>query len=563
MLSVGGMPAPESVNTDGERLFNAYAESLRTGAAHALKIPQTTEQAVLAFNAGVPGAFQVRSSEIRVLRTLDRIFQANRFSEVLAISGRNPDKLDEMQMLQLTAAYGHALARQYESARAGRGSPEGRGIVAPDEMFQKLKINLGSGNFSPGRSPPPELQAGVCRDIAVPMAQMLDARFGKGSAHLLAYRTPKAAHIIVLAETPGQPGSLFQLNYGKIRQIALDDGGRALHWEGSFANEVSARGFRIFDADGKPVLLVPSELQKLTHAAMGLDITELDPLARSRHNLLTTAVAVDLSPAIRGLELELRASHGSLWNEQSLSGFAATLQWSPHPIFRSQATGFTGHFSRPRAPQEPENQTAYLEASQNQAVFVQTLEPLKVTLGGTGGDLRLNLEWIRETAQSTFEGAKGSASHQDSFRAALNWESENSKQSAGIGALLALMPSDVRLMNGLKVERTLILNGVYIRGAAIVPLGSNIQGGLHTTVVGDPLGARGSIGASLQVESCKASLTLSGRIANAAEAGTLGLLQDSSLPRGDIDIICEVDSGWTLHLRAYDSRIKPYRRWAP
>lgn len=195
------------------------------------------------------------------------------------------------QKMNLVATMGEKMGNDYNYARADSG-PESEGHVE----IEKLLTNL-SNNKS----------GGVCRDISVAQTQMLKA-MGVKDAYSVAYLSNRGGHATVIARDPNDSSRLMKLNYGELYKDDAKKGTAALDQDSSLPSV--GMQYRIYDAEGKPVASVPSELTQVLRDTIGKG----NPFAPKSHTLYKAEFGTD---GVKGSLFSGKTSMG-----EDVKGFA-------------------------------------------------------------------------------------------------------------------------------------------------------------------------------------------------------------------------------------------------
>ncbi len=178
--------------------------------------------------------------------------------------------LTTAEKIQLVQAIGGAAGGRdkYDYVRAGGKNP--------DNADGTPGVSL-SGPY--GKSIPPlavlanlhkDGHLGVCRDIA-PLQTKLLSDLGFKKVYTIGYN-PGINHAAVIAQNPDDPNQILHFNYDGMEKGDLRDGMASL----TRGEDYSSR-YDIYDASGKSVATLPSELGTLMLEGEGGDIKTLDP----------------------------------------------------------------------------------------------------------------------------------------------------------------------------------------------------------------------------------------------------------------------------------------------
>lgn len=163
------------------------------------------------------------------------------------------DDLSFEEKIHVASRLGGDFLSDYDSERADGKGPHAGGIVSIEEMLENLK------NSEAG---------GVCRDIALAQAQVLRVLgVEKNKVYIMGYATATAHHAVLAVQDPNNPKKVVTVNYSATNASTGVSGGSALQIEGSLVN-IGAFN-RIYDADGKPVEIITSEIGQILREVSG------------------------------------------------------------------------------------------------------------------------------------------------------------------------------------------------------------------------------------------------------------------------------------------------------
>lgn len=174
------------------------------------------------------------------------------------------------QKMHLAASMGEKMGNDYNYDRIN-GGPDSDGFIE----IEKLLTNLGNNK-----------SGGVCRDISLAQTQMLKA-MGIKDAYSVAYLSNRGGHATVIARDPNNSSRVMKLNYGELYSDDAKKGTAALDQDSSLPSV--GMQYRIYNAEGKPVASVPSELTQVLHDTIGKG----NPFASKSHTLYKAEFGTD------------------------------------------------------------------------------------------------------------------------------------------------------------------------------------------------------------------------------------------------------------------------------
>src|SRR3989339_2063352 len=199
---------------------------------------------------------------------------------------------------QLMSKIGRIMLQNYNYSRA-EDADSNPNFITVEELLYATK----SG--TPG---------GVCRDIAWAQAHMFE-ELGV-SAYEVTFLSAYGRHATMIAMNPNNKSDIIKLNYD---EVTFDQG----NGPGSLRQQTSlpdiGLGYRVFDASGKPVANIPSELKEILHEVTGRPEYVFNPYKYSLGKLQIGIGNQTIGTVYTGV-----TGHG-----QKISGIAtnSTFQW--------------------------------------------------------------------------------------------------------------------------------------------------------------------------------------------------------------------------------------------
>jgi|GEM_PF-4587038 len=510
---------------------------------------------------------RIALEEVPILRTFHRFMESADADSLLRIAKENPEHLSSHQFVALVGMMGRNLLEQYDKERAYGTSGREQGIVTPDQMLDAAQSNLASRVWWRENHSVPASYSGVCRDIAVFQAKLLEARFGKGSAYVMTLNTTEGGHAIVVAPDPSDPKKLLHINYGQIESTNGTDGASALELALSSGGDITTGSYALFNADGRQISHVPTEIGKLSREAMGLSLSQIDPLARKTASLAKAQVEIHSNQTHPSLTLRLHGFSGDTPSGfQTVGGGAGLIREAPKKSIWKGATEAhlqVMHLERPPMPHESSD-SRLLGGQLIQGVVVQKNTPYeKKWRDGVepSQQLRLSTEVGAESSLALYETRKASpfSSTLVHARAEAEYSRKSTESGDGVpeltlkaGVIAANGKSDVRMSNGQANWSTVIpiLTSAYIDAKVAGPFRLMSDTEIRALISMDLLGGRGLLEINQDLGRCDAGLTLSGRLWSNSDQDPEGIVQESALTRLGTELNCRLaqDIHWSTTL---------------
>lgn len=177
------------------------------------------------------------------------------------------DHLSFDEKLKVASHFGGRFSDNYNYDRADGEGPRGAGIVTIEEMLESVRDGV------PG---------GVCRDVSQAQSLMLQ-EMGVNSSDIyqVSYRTASGGHVVLAVQDPDNPKRIVKINYDYTDETDDRSGGTVLTQNSSLPE--FGHQYRIYDANGKPLTTVPTEMgQVLRDVTQGKNLE--DGITRN-HNL--------------------------------------------------------------------------------------------------------------------------------------------------------------------------------------------------------------------------------------------------------------------------------------
>ena len=179
------------------------------------------------------------------------------------------DHLSFEEKVKIASHFGGAFGDDYNYDRANDVGDEGEGIVSIEEMLTAVR-NSDTG--------------GICRDVALAQSQILrELGVDHDDIYMIGYTTATGGHAVLAVEDPDNPGNIVKLNYSYITEENEVSGGAQLTQDTSLPDV--GMQYRVYDADGKPVGRVPTEIgqifNEVTNGQNNYDISKTYTLQKA------------------------------------------------------------------------------------------------------------------------------------------------------------------------------------------------------------------------------------------------------------------------------------------
>ncbi len=246
------------------------------------------------------------------------VFQYLASSDRAATVAHARNTLSMAQMVAAAQYFGYLAEQRYDY---NKGPSLHRLAVSPSDVTDAAAAEL------LGRDP--ERTAGNCSDIANAQAELLQKLGAKDvvvatTAHVI------GLHSTVVARDPaGQ--TYYQLSYGWVSRSSHREGADLFHVP--MVDETWADvgpGVYLNRPNGRTIAYVPTNAGKLYAEVAGMDIHEIEPLARATSSLLGTQLAL---PYGQSLQTFVARDPSNSW----YGGLALTQSWAQHTHFPGAA----------------------------------------------------------------------------------------------------------------------------------------------------------------------------------------------------------------------------------
>lgn len=160
------------------------------------------------------------------------------------------DKLTYGEKLEFLSQLGGKFLSNYSEERANSGD---KSVVSIEQLFS----TLGSGE-----------EGGICRDIVAAQSEIA-IELGIDPKHIyrVGYQAAQGSHQTFAIVDPNDPSKLYKINYNETQADDSNKGVAQLKQGGRMP--VTGIAYRVYDAKGKAVLQMPTELGKMLREASG------------------------------------------------------------------------------------------------------------------------------------------------------------------------------------------------------------------------------------------------------------------------------------------------------
>ncbi len=210
--------------------------------SHAKRAELMTKYVKDKFGLEIPNSLVMREEIISA--TLEKPGDWNKNISILK------DTLTQNEKLEFLADLGNRFLLKYNYDRVNTS-----GAVPVEDMFSSLATD------TPG---------GICRDVVAAQSEIAMALgIDQKNIYRIGYQTATGSHQTLAIVDPDDPSNLYKINYGEVMNDDQNKGEVQLKQNGS--SPVTGIAYRVYDAKGKPVLEMPTELGKLLREASGYE----------------------------------------------------------------------------------------------------------------------------------------------------------------------------------------------------------------------------------------------------------------------------------------------------
>lgn len=462
------------------------------------------------FSDAIPQIQGLTASDARTLQFFHRMLVAEDLDLVLQEIRSGRDGLSEEEFLNAIQILGlRAGAHDYNFRRAAQNnSPR----LPRNQVLRATANNLALGWLEP-RDPSESqfefrnhlLPGGVCRDITLVLAQLLEAK-GFRNVAIIGYTALNGRHASVIAESYTQPGLYRTLNYGERITRANLDGAQLLH---QGPRDVTT-AYRVYDSSGVPLAVVPSQLGLVLNEMAGMDNRDWYLGATRQQGSLVSA---GLTFGPRGL-IQTRFYHGSDGTGRPLTGVGVDARFGNR---ESRAELHAGVTTAVQAlPREPGGTTYDTQVGHLHAALTGTLRTTRYRMSATTTGRLSATARTTVSAHQALTGPEEGASEivaipQLSFQS----EMRHQPRAGGvviettIGVSAYLLPPDVGISTTAEVR--LVGPQVHATATASAPI-RGVRAYASTTGVIDGIGPRGSAEVGVVGSQAAGAISVSGRV---------------------------------------------------
>jgi hypothetical protein len=462
------------------------------------------------FSEAIPQIQGLTDSDVRTLQFFHRMLVTEDLDLILQEIRSGRDGLSEEEFLNAIQILGlRAGAHDYNFTRAGQSnSPR----LPRNQVLRATANNLALGWLEP-RDPAESqfefrnhlLPGGVCRDITLLLAQLLEAK-GFRNVAIVGYTALNGRHASVIAESYTQPGLYRTLNYGeRITRTDLD-GAQLLH---QGPGDVTT-AYRIYDSSGIPLAVVPSQLGLVLNEMAGMDNRDWY-LGATRQQSSLVSAGLAFGPQRR---IQTRFYHGSDGTGRPLTGVGVDARIGNRESRGELHAGVTTAVQA--LPREPGGNTYDTQVGHLHAAVTGTLRTTRFRMSPTTTGRLSATSRTTVSAHRALSGPGEGASEVVAIPQ-LSFQSEMRHQPrAGgvtiettIGVSAYLLPPDVGIST--TVEVGLVAPQVFATATASAPIGG-VRAYASTTGVIDGLGPRGSAEVGVVGSQATGAISVSGRL---------------------------------------------------
>ncbi len=247
-----------------------YASSSDLSRSQVLALSDDQLKAILAGGAGgLEG--QAKTDAIDNALLIIRASALGSEEAMLKMIGDSAKGMSFGRKVGLVATFLSAFNDNYDNARAA-GGPKSDGEVTLKPMMVAINSNLNTGG---------DIDAGVCRDMHQ-AAALLARAMGIDEAFTVGFKTVGGAHRTLVLTDPNNRGRVYQLNYGRITEQTV--GGPSALAQNGIIPDAGIR-FRIYDANGKPAIILPSDRGTILNLVTGGSDQQLDLMLHSNNTI--------------------------------------------------------------------------------------------------------------------------------------------------------------------------------------------------------------------------------------------------------------------------------------
>ena len=162
------------------------------------------------------------------------------------------DVLTKDEKLELISQLGGLFLEQYNTEKANRETGKPTSI---ENMFTSIKDN------TPG---------GICTDVVAAQSKIAqELGIDPENIYRVSYMSSVGSHQTLAIIDPDNPNKMYKVNYDELKADEVNKGLAQLSPGGDMPNIGTT--YRVSDANGKPVLQMPTELGKMLREASGFD----------------------------------------------------------------------------------------------------------------------------------------------------------------------------------------------------------------------------------------------------------------------------------------------------
>jgi hypothetical protein len=204
--------------------------------------------------------------------SINKIFTSSSDADFTPALSELGTRLSFEQKIAFSSQLGNLLLEGYDYER-GAGGQNGPAVVTFRDMIEARKA---------GKS------AGVCRDITVALTQSLN-QMGVKNAFSIAYQSTRSGHATVLVQDPENAAKTYTINYYDV--TSNESASSSTHLLQDSTVPDTTINYDVYDYQGKILTTLPSGLGLMLKEMTGGEVTDLDPMEKSQHQILTAVLA--------------------------------------------------------------------------------------------------------------------------------------------------------------------------------------------------------------------------------------------------------------------------------
>jgi hypothetical protein len=195
------------------------------------------------------------------------IFNSKTDKEVDQVLEEMGPKLTYEKKIAFASQLGGIMNQGYDYKRTDQKDDASKGKVTFRDMINAYQNNG---------------KAGVCRDIAFAVSNSL-VKMGAKESFIVTYSTDGSGHATVISQDPDNKNKTYNINYNYV--TSTEGASPLKHLQQNSTIPSVGVNYNIFDANGKHLTNLPSNLGVLLHEMGGGPASDLDPMLKSENSL--------------------------------------------------------------------------------------------------------------------------------------------------------------------------------------------------------------------------------------------------------------------------------------